>query len=357
MTTPSPTALVTGFPGFIGERLLPRLIELHPGVEFVCLVQARFKDQAQAALKRLGLDPSRASLVEGDITLDGLGIESSARTALLPRLQSVFHLAAVYDLGVAEEFARKVNVTGTRNMIAFAKAAPGFKRFHHVSTAYVSGTFEGTFRETDLDRGQGFKNHYESTKYESEKDVVQSGLPFTVYRPGVVWGDSRTGETAKFDGPYSVMMAMERLPLVFLQAPIDATMNVVPVDYVVEGLARLSASPISLGKTYNLTDPDGMSVRELAKVMAKALGRTYVYVPLPLGLVGAAVRLPFVQSTLGLIPESIKYFGHRCAYDASQAKADLEALGLSCPPVASYIDVIVAFFRANRDRVRRTAMV
>ena len=215
MTQAEPIALVTGFPGFLGERLLPRLLELHPTTEFKCLVQARFKDKAESELARLGIPANRATLVEGDITLEGLGIEASRRDAILARLDSVYHLAAVYDLAVTAEFAHRVNVIGTRNMIAFAKAAPGFRRFHHVSTAYVSGTFEGIFKETDLDRGQGFKNHYESTKFESEKDVVQSGLPYTVYRAGVVWGDSRTGETAKFDGAYTMMGAMEKIAFVF----------------------------------------------------------------------------------------------------------------------------------------------
>lgn len=357
MIAEAPIALITGFPGFLGERLLPRLIELHPRTQFLCLVQSRFKDQAQQTLTRLGIPANRAGLVEGDITVDGLGIEASQRDAILARLDSIFHLAAVYDLAVTADFAYKVNVIGTRHMIAFAKQAPNFSRFHHISTAYVSGTFEGVFRETDLDRGQGFKNHYESTKFESEKDVVASGLPYSVYRPGVVWGDSRTGETAKFDGPYTVMGAMEKIPLVFLDGPKDATMNVVPVDYVIEGLARLSASPLSLGRTYNLTDPDGKDVRTFSRLMAKALGRSYIYVPLPLSLVRATVSIPLVQKTLGLIPESIAYFGHRCRYDASQAKADLATLGLACPAMESYIDVIVAFFRANRDRVRKTAMV
>ncbi|MBK5255964.1 MAG: SDR family oxidoreductase [Vicinamibacteria bacterium] len=357
MTQATPIALLTGFPGFIAERLLPRLIDLHPETEFLCLVQPRFKEQAQAALTQLAIPAVRAGLIEGDITLEGLGIESSRRAAILPRLDAVFHLAAVYDLAVTADFAYRVNVLGTRNVIGLARLVPGFSRLHHISTAYVSGTFEGVFKETDLDLGQAFKNHYESTKFESEKDVVKSGLPFTVYRPGVVWGDSRTGETAKFDGPYSVMGAMEKVPLIFLDGPKDATMNVVPVDYVIEGLARLSASPLGLGKTYNLTDPDGKDVRTLTRLMAKALGRSYLFVPLPLWLVGAAVSIPFVGSTLGLIPESIAYFGHRCRYDASQAKTDLETLGLSCPPVETYIDNIVRFFRSNRDRVRKTAMV
>ena len=357
VTAATPIALVTGFPGFIGERLLPRLLDLHPQTEFLCLVQPRFKDQAQKALSRLAAPSTRAGLIEGDITMPGLGIETSVREGVLTRLDSVFHLAAVYDLAVTADFAHRVNVLGTRNMIAFARSAPRFSRFQHVSTAYVSGTFEGVFRETDLDRGQSFKNHYERTKFESEKDVVESGLPFTVYRPGVVWGDSRTGETAKFDGPYAVMGAMEKVPFLFLDGPRDASMNVVPVDYVIEGLARLSASSISLGKTYNLTDPEGKDVRTLTRLMAKALGRSYVFVPLPLPLVRRAVSIPLVRSTLGLIPESIAYFGHRCRYDASQAKADLATLGLVCPAVETYIDTIVSFFRANRDRVRKTAMV
>ena len=357
MSQEPPIALVTGFPGFIGERLLPRLLELHPGTEFKCLVQSRFRDQAETELARLGIPQHRATLVEGDITAEGLDIEATRRDALLARLDSVYHLAAVYDLAVTADFAHRVNVIGTRNMISFAKAAKNFRHFHHVSTAYVSGTFEGTFRETDLDRGQGFKNHYESTKFESEKDVVSSGLPFTVYRPGVVWGDSRTGETAKFDGPYTVMGAMEKIPFFFLEGPKDATMNVVPVDYVIEGLARLSASPLSLGKTYNLTDPEGKDVRALTRLMARALGRSYVYVPLPLPLVRFAVSLPLMHRLFGLIPESIAYFGHRCRYDASQAKADLLTLGLACPRVETYIGVIVRFFRANKDSVRKTAMV
>jgi thioester reductase-like protein len=357
VTQASPIALVTGFPGFIGERLLPRLAQLHPETRFLCLVQARFMEQAEKALTGLGLPRGRAGLVVGDITSERLGIADDRQEEIVGRLSQIFHLAAVYDLAVTAEFAHKVNVLGTRNMIEFAKRASHFSRFHHVSTAYVSGTVEGVFKETDLDRGQSFKNHYESTKFESEKDVVQSGLPYTVYRPGVVWGDSKTGETAKFDGPYTVMGAMEKLPLVFLDGPKDATMNVVPVDYVVEGLSLLSASPISLGKTYNLTDPDGKDVRTLTRLLARALGRSYVFVPLPLPLVRAAVSIPAVQRRLGLIPESIAYFGHRCRYDASQAKADLSTLGLSCPAVETYIDVIVKFFRANRDRVRKTAMV
>ena len=107
---------------------------------------------------------------------------------------------------------RRINVEGTKNVLEFLEEAPHFERLHYVSTAYVSGTARGVFRETDLDVGQGFKNHYEETKFQAEVEVARSRVPCTIYRPGVVVGDSKTGETAKFDGPYFVLRAMDRLP-------------------------------------------------------------------------------------------------------------------------------------------------
>lgn len=352
-------SLFTGFPGFIGERLLPRLLELHPGVSFACLVQPRFEGAAREALARMaaaGADVTRIEIVPGDITAADLGIEAQAARRLTADLVSVFHLAAVYDLSVTADVAHRVNVLGTRHVLAFARASARFSRFHHVSTAYVSGDFAGVFRETDLERGQGFKNHYERTKYESELDVVKSGLPFTVYRPGVVVGHSETGETSKFDGPYNVLTAMERIPFVFVDGPRNAVVNIVPVDYVIEGLARLSAFGASALKTYNLTDPDPPSVREATRIFAAALGRRYVFLPVPLSIVRAAVSVGPVSRLLSLSPEAIDYFAHRCRYDASQARGDLAALGLRCPPLRAYVDRLVAFYRAHRGEVRRGAM-
>jgi nucleoside-diphosphate-sugar epimerase len=357
-----PIALLTGFPGFIGERLLPRLLARHEDIQVACLVQPRFERQARETLSRLasgpdGIDQGRATIVLGDITVAGLGIGADAAAALMPDLVAAFHLAAVYDLSVTAAFAERVNVQGTRHMIEFARGAPRFARFHHISTAYVSGDFEGVFGEGDLKRGQGFKNHYERTKYESEVDVVESRLPFTVYRPGVVVGHSETGETAKFDGPYNVLTAMERVPFVFIDGPKDAIVNIVPVDYVIEGIARLSAFRPGAGLTYNLTDPEPPTVRRITRVFAKALGRRYWYVPAPMGLLRAALHAKPLARALSLSPEAVDYFAHRCRYDATNARRDLASLGLTCPPIEAYVDRLVAFYRAHRHEVRRTAMV
>ena len=145
----------------------------------------------------------RIRLVTGDITAPGLGFGAGATKSLAKRVTGCFHLAAVYDLAVAKDVGTRINVEGTKNVLAFLAEAPGFRRLDYVSTAYVSGTAVGTYRETDLDVGQSFKNHYEETKFLAEAAVKESGLPSAIYRPGIVVGDSRTARPRNSTGPTS----------------------------------------------------------------------------------------------------------------------------------------------------------
>lgn len=234
------------------------------------------------------------------------------------------------------------------------------ERLDYVSTAYVSGSATGTFREGDLAVGQSFKNHYEETKYLAEVEVVRSGLPRTIYRPGIVVGDSRTGETAKFDGPYYLLTAFERLPSPGLFLRIGAgrnTVNLVPVDFVIEALARLSASPASLGKTYHLTDPHPLPALQIARLLARGMGKRFVFAPLPLGVAKALLAPAPVQRLFGLPVQALDYFDHPCSYDASQATRDLQAMGIACPRLPDYVDRLIAFYQAKRAEVRRGAMI
>jgi thioester reductase-like protein len=358
------TLLFTGFPGFIGLRLLPRIMELRPQARIECLVQEKFLVAAGAAVKAIEeahpRTRGRLGLAVGDITQPGLGLDPGAAGKLQKRLREVYHLAAVYDLAVSRQVGHRINVEGTKNVLHFLQEAPRFSRLHYVSTAYVSGRATGIFRESDLDVGQGFKNHYEETKFQAEVEVVESRVPRTIYRPGVVVGDSRTGETGKFDGPYFVLRAMERMPSpgAFIRLGRGrGTVNVVPVDFVVEALARLSTAPLSEGKTYHLTDPHPHSARELAEIFARALGKRFVYVPVPLWLARLLFRPRAVQRSFGMPVEALDYFDDQVRHDATQATHDLETLGVRCPPLKEYVPRLVAFYRSRRDTVRREAMI
>jgi thioester reductase-like protein len=358
------TFLFTGFPGFIGARLLPRLLELMPAARFACLVQERFmtlaRDEKHRLERQLPQASGRLELVVGDITVPDLGLEPSVAARLRDGLRGAYHLAAIYDLAVAPELAERVNVLGTRHLLALLEACPAPVHLHYVSTAYVSGTATGLFRETDLEAGQSFNNHYEETKYRAEVEVRRSRVPATVYRPGIVVGDSQTGETAKFDGPYFAMRAMLRVPSPGLFVKVGSgrhPVNVVPVDFIIEALARLSTSEVSRGRTYHLTDPDPLSVNQLLALLSNALGRRFLNLPLPMAVARALFAPRFVQSYLGLPVQSLAYFDHPCRYDTTLASADLGALGVFCPRLPDYVDTLVAFFKQRRNEVRRSAMV
>jgi thioester reductase-like protein len=354
--------LVTGFPGFIGERLLPRLLAARPQATAICVVQARFAAAAVASRAAIAARhpecADRIELVEGDITLDRLGLAAPGRVA--PRVVEAWHLAAVYDLAVSRELGVAVNVEGTRQVLRFLGGARALERLHYVSTAYVSGTATGVFRETDLDVGQGFKNHYEETKFLAEIDVAGAGLPSTIYRPAIVVGDSRTGETGKFDGPYFTLAAMEKAPSPGLFIRVGRgrnPANLVPVDFVVDALAALSGRAEGKGLTYHLTDPAPLPVADVARLLAREMGKRFLFVPVPVAVARAALRPPAVQRYLGMPVEALDYFDHPCRYDTTLATAHLGAQGVSCPPFRTYVGKMVEFYRAHRGSVRRGAMV
>ena len=362
--SPSRHVLFTGFPGFIGARLIPRLLELAPDTTFHAVVQEKFLSAADASVAAFaGEHPGtkgRIRLVVGDITSPGLGLAASKAKELLKSLAGCLHLAAVYDLAVQRDVGMRINVEGTKNVLEFLGDAHSFQRLDYVSTAYVSGTAVGTYRETDLDVGQNFKNSYEETKFLAEMAVTESGIPAAVYRPGIVVGSSKTGETAKFDGPYYSLNAMGVLPSpgAFIKVGTgEAEVNLVPVDFVLEAIARLSTWDGAIGKTYHLTDPRPSTAFEIEEMFAKALGKSFVYVPVP-HLVAKLLFTPsLIQKSFGMPVQSLDYFDHPVSYDSAQATADLARFGVTCPPFKDYVQKLVAFWRTKKDTIKRGAMI
>lgn len=354
-----PTTLVTGFPGFLGHALVPRLLDRDPERTVVCLVQPHWAAAAREAVAGILRDrpgaAGRLRLMEGDITRPAAGLADPA--GLRRGLVEIYHLAAVYDLEVPADVAERVNVDGTRHLVQLAEAAPGLRRVHHVSTCYVSGRFEGRFRESDLDRGQTFKNHYEATKYRAEvvvHDAMARGVPCTIYRPAAVVGDSTDGATRKLDGAYMfVRLVVRQRGVAFVPVSGDVdrlTVNIVPRDFVVDALAALAARDDSSGRTYHLADPSPDSVGGMLRDVGRAAGRRVVRVPLPLWLArGATRRVPGVRALTGIPPEAVDYYDHRATYDVTGTLRDLQGTGIRCPPFASYVHHLVRFVRDHPD--------
>jgi len=337
------TVFFTGYPGFLGSELLPRVLERRPGATAICIVQPKFASLARERALPLG---DRVRIVEGDIT-SAIDVDASDIT-------EIFHLAAVYDLSVSRDLGMRVNVDGTRNVLDFAERQPRLERVHYVSTCYVSGQHPGVFRESDLDVGQRFNNFYEETKYLAEVEVqrrMAAGLPATIYRPSVVVGDSATGATQKFDGPYFVMQWILRQPRIAVLPTTGGTkryrFNVVPRDFIVRAIDVLSAKAESRGKVYQLADPDPMTIDETIATIAAATEHRVLRVPLTRSIAKAALQyVPGVYRLMRIPPAAVDYFNHPTSYDTTNARADL---GIAVPRLRDYIGNLVKFAREHPE--------
>ncbi len=322
--------------------------------------------EAERAAKELrsahGL-ADRIHLVTGDITQPDLGLGADA-TSIARDTVEVYHLAAVYDLAVGRDLAVRVNVDGTKHVLDFCQRCPGLRRHQYVSTCYVSGRYDGVFRETDLEVAQSFNNFYEETKHLAEIEVRKriKQIPTTIYRPSIVVGDSATGATQKYDGPYFAIRYILKQPTRFvvmpsIGEPSKVSMNVVPRDFVLDALTHLSGSVKSVGKTYALADPDAPSIEAMIEGMERATGKKLIRIPVPLRLAKAAIdRVPGVQRFLGFPSAAVDYFVHPTRYDCSNTQRDLVGSGIEVPRFMSYLPNLVAYVKAHPN-VASKAMV
>jgi thioester reductase-like protein len=350
----SDVILMTGFPGFIGGRVVRALAESRPKAEIVCLVEPRMEEQALAAAS--AIDAKRVSVVTGDIATRGLALADADRDRLLEEMTQAFHLAAIYNLAVPLEVAQRVNVDGTGNVLELCAAAKRFERLDYVSTAYVAGIRTGVIYEHELALGQQHKNHYESTKFQAEVWVRRrmQEVPTAIYRPAIVVGDSETGETQKFDGPYYILRTISRA--VERGAPImqfgrsEALFNAVPVDFIVDALMAGGADPEALGGTFHLTDPDPVTAAELLRLLAQEYAGKEPGLRIPPRLVENLLRFRRAREYYSGAPrESIRYLNHPQRFDTRQASDMLGRAGIACPAFPDYVGAMVRFFREHED--------
>jgi thioester reductase-like protein len=345
-------ALLTGYPGFIGKRLAAKLLEDQSDLEIAALVEPRMMEAA----REVAAGQKRLELIEGDIADRRLGLDNKMYGRLVSEVTHVFHLAAIYNLAVPLAVATRVNVGGTGNVLELCLAAEKLERLAYVSTAYVAGTRTGVVYEHELVMGQGFKNHYESTKFQAEVWVreVMNRVPTTILRPAIVVGDSRTGETQKFDGPYYILRTISRMARSGRPVPqfgrSEALFNVVPVDYIVAAIAASAFDPATAGETLHLTDPEPLLSHELFEALSQEYAGRPPRFRIPPSLVEASLRFEPVRAAFGGTPqESVAYLNHPVAFDTRRAVDLLTPQGLRPPHFREYVGAMVEFFRQHED--------
>jgi NAD(P)-dependent dehydrogenase (short-subunit alcohol dehydrogenase family) len=359
---------VTGATGFIGKRLVKSLLARR-GSTVHFLLRRESEDKVPALLEYWGVGKNRAIPVYGDLTAKKLGVGADDRKQLDGQIDHLYHLAAVYDLSADEESQVLVNVEGTRNMVEFARAISA-KHVHHVSSIAAAGLYEGVFREDMFDEAEGLEHPYFMTKHESEKIVrKECKQPWTIYRPALVVGDSKTGEMDKIDGPYYFFKVIQRMrqilppwmPSIGLEG---GRINIVPVDFVVAALDHISHHHHAKGKCYHLVDPQGYRVGDVLDIFSKAAHAPKMnlfvnaallgFIPkgVKKGLMALApvrrVRNAIIKD-LGLPPDMFTFLNYPTRFDRRETDAALEGTGIACPNLHDYAWVLWDYWERHLD--------
>jgi thioester reductase-like protein len=323
---------ITGFPGFIATRLVERLATSE--TQFFLLVEPRFVEKAMAEAEQIAefttTPLENFVIVPGDITKDNLGL----------------------DYEDIQTITYEVNVDGTKRVNEFVGTLKTLRRYNYISTCYVAGKREGEIRESELVHDAGFRNFYEETKYlaEIEVEALKGKLPVTILRPSVVIGDSKTGETVKYDGIYHLIQYLRKAPTLLRVLNVgndDVRLNLVPVDFVADAIAALARDRRADGKTVALADPNPLTTAQLFDVIAKDLtGRKSEYKP-PKWIIQNWLNTRVSPRLTGLPAHSVPYFFLSQTYDTTQAKLLLRPHNVSCPRFEKYVSNIIDFVEEN----------
>jgi NAD(P)-dependent dehydrogenase (short-subunit alcohol dehydrogenase family) len=362
---------VTGASGFIGKRLVRKLLERKGAVVYF-LIRAESKKKVAKLQAFWGDDAAKRTIpISGDLTKPMLGVSAADRAKLAgARIKHFFHLAAVYDMEASAEQNQAVNVEGTRNAVALAneiKAA----QFDHMSSIAVAGNYEGVFREDMFEEAKDYLDHpYMQTKYESEAIVREAcRMPWRVYRPGVVLGDSKTGEIDKIDGPYYFFKLIQRLrsalppwmPAIGIEG---GRMNMVPVDFVVDATDHIAHAKGHNGKAFHLTDPAPLRIGDSLNIFARAAHAPQMALRVNAALFGfipqsvvkgvmmlAPVRRMknAVMKDLGIPEDVLGFINYPVRFDCRDTLKALEGTKIAVPELESYAWKLWDYWERNLD--------
>ncbi|MFM5438401.1 SDR family oxidoreductase [Aeromonas enteropelogenes] len=347
---------ITGGSGFIGRRLIKKLLAQSPDNHVYFLMRAANQDKLPELHDYWQVDEGRATPVFGDMTLPQLGVTEALQGELRDRIDHFFHLAAIYDLNAKAGVQQQVNVDGTRQAVQLA-AQLGARQFHHCSSIAAAGLFDGLFREDMFEEAEQLDLPYFQTKHEAEGIVRKECMvPWRIYRPGIVVGDANTGEMDKIDGPYYFFKTIQKLrrllppwmPAIGVEG---GRINVVPVNFVVDAMAHISHQAGEENKTFHLTDPNPMRVGDMLSTFSRAAHapepairiNASLFNFIPRHLMAMLMTMTPVRrirdaaiADLGLPKDVFRLINYPTRFDSRETQRVLKGTGIEVPPLHSY---------------------
>ncbi|WP_429139314.1 SDR family oxidoreductase, partial [Aeromonas allosaccharophila] len=347
---------ITGGSGFIGRRLIKKLLERAPENRVYFLMRASHQDKLPELFAFWNVDEQRAVPIIGDMTLPLLGVSAAEQEQLRGQIDHFFHLAAIYDLNAKAGIQQQVNTEGTRQAVQLAERL-GSQQFHHCSSIAAAGLFDGLFREDMFDEAEHLDMPYFQTKHEAEGIVRnECTIAWRIYRPGIVVGDANTGEMDKIDGPYYFFKTIQKLrrllppwmPAIGVEG---GRINIVPVNFVVDAMAHIAHQDGEENKTFHLTDPNPMRVGDMLSTFSRAAHapepairiNASLFSFIPRHLTAMLMTMTPVRrirdaaiADLGLPKDIFRLINYPTRFDSRETQRLLKGTGIEVPPLHSY---------------------
>jgi NAD(P)-dependent dehydrogenase (short-subunit alcohol dehydrogenase family) len=359
---------VTGATGFIGRYLVEELLRNREG-DIHVLVRAGSQDKLDKLIAERWQGSDRIKPVTGDLTEPKLGVSEDWIAANKGSVDHFFHLAAVYDMTADDQTNERMNVQGTRNAVELANALEAGV-LHHTSSVAAAGLYKGLFREDMFDEGQTLPSAYHRTKFESEKIArEESTVPWRVYRPAIVVGDSQTGEMDKIDGPYYFFKAIQKLrhwlpEWVPLIGPELGYTNIVPVDYVARAMDHIAHQPDLDAQAFHLTSPKSQRSGAVLNTFARAAHAPQLGMrvdkrlidALPKGTFSMLMKLPplrdvrrTILADFGIPEEVLEHVGFTAQFDTRDTERALAGTDIAVPELDTYAVRLWDYWERNLD--------
>lgn len=260
---------ITGGTGFIGKKLVTRLVERGDSVRL---------------LTRNPVDPSLSYLVKIH-QCDLLSVSVNELSAMLDGMDVLYHCAGNLTNTQAMQ---ALHVDATHKLVETASGRVG--RWVQLSSVGVYGQQrDGSITEESALNPAG---QYEITKTESDRIVIdganRGGYSYSVLRPSNVFGAGMTNQSL-----FGMIAMIDRGLFFYIGKP-GASANYIHVDNVAEGLIRCATMEAARGRIFNLSDH--RTLEQFVNTIADALGRPAPRLRIP----EAAARL--AAGTLGRLP-------------------------------------------------------
>lgn len=300
------TVIITGATGFIGCHLAARFLQ--EGYRVIAFSRNRdglsARQRLLSAIARVdsSIEMTDKNLIDISTSMNDYEHNwlRQIREKVDAGIDEIWHLAAIFKINKQSRYeVEDINVQGVKRLLNLLTNVNGskFPRYFHVSTAYSQGKYTKVVEEEIYQSKHEFRSIYEWSKNCGEHIVAEYQkkylLDATILRPSIVVGafGSKVVNNAAYYAVLETLYSVTKKAEASLGANFNgnigvrlwcdpkSVLNIVPVDFVVEGMYRIAQHERLINtelKVFNIVNENPPTLKFLFDVGCQSLGITGV---------------------------------------------------------------------------------